>query len=584
MKRLGISTLLSIVLAVCMLVPGTAFADVNDFTVTDFSADYYLSKGDPQGQLHVVEKINVDFTDYNHGILRALPKSYKNLPLNIHVNRVSSESGAPATYTISSDSNGNEIVKIGDPNMTVTGAQEYIIDYTMQNVVTFYGDHDELYWDVNGTDWSQDFTKVTARLHLPPELQFLRQSVCYEGPQGSSDHNCQLAQNGSELTVTAGPVYRRDTLTFVSAFPKGYFQSPTTWDYIVGYIPGVLEFTVPFLLIGGAGFLWWWKRGRDAKGTGVIVPEYDAPDNLSPLEAGALVDFKVDSRDLTATIIDLAIRKYLRIVEVDDKQLLVLNKKSFNLELLNKDWSKLNAWEQELLSGMFGVLGEHTTVKLADLANKLQAEAKSIKRLVVASLADRGYFNADPTKYLKLSLGAILIIAIAVPFHIPLAWEGSILWGIIAGGIVFGICYHFLPARTSKGVAANEHIMGLKMYLEVAEKDRLKMLQSPDAPYAEHTNAPEQTVELFEKLLPYAIVLKVEKEWAKKFKDLYRSPPDWYAGNYAAFSTGYLVGALGGGFNSAMVSSFSPQSSGGGSGFGGGFSGGGGGGGGGGGW
>jgi uncharacterized membrane protein len=91
-------------------------------------------------------------------------------------------------------------------------------------------------------------------------------------------------------------------------------------------------------------------------------------------------------------------------------------------------------------------------------------------------------------------------------------------------------------------------------------------------------------VELFEKLLPYAIVMGVEKEWADQFKNIYSQPPEWYSGNITSFNAGYLAGSLNSGFNSAVNASFSPPSNSGSSGFGGGFSGGGGGGGGGGGW
>jgi uncharacterized membrane protein YgcG len=152
------------------------------------------------------------------------------------------------------------------------------------------------------------------------------------------------------------------------------------------------------------------------------------------------------------------------------------------------------------------------------------------------------------------------------------------------GAIICGIFFHYMSARTAKGTEAKERILGLKMYLEVAEKNRIEKMQSPDAPYAEKSAGPKHTVELFEKLLPYAIVLKVEDKWAGKFKDIYSSPPDWYSGNYAAFNAVYLSSVLGSGFQTALNSSFaSPQSSSS-SGFGGGFSGGGGGGGGGGGW
>jgi uncharacterized membrane protein len=157
--------------------------------------------------------------------------------------------------------------------------------------------------------------------------------------------------------------------------------------------------------------------------------------------------------------------------------------------------------------------------------------------------------------------------------------------GIVAGLLIAIACLAALDARTAKGVAAKEHAQGLKMYLEVAEKDRLQKLQGPDAAYAPKTAGPKKTVELFEKLLPYAMVLGVEKQWAEQFKDLYTSPPDWYSGHWTSFNAGYLAGSLNSGVGSAVSGAFSAPSSSGSSGFGGGgFSGGGGGGGGGGGW
>jgi uncharacterized membrane protein len=133
-------------------------------------------------------------------------------------------------------------------------------------------------------------------------------------------------------------------------------------------------------------------------------------------------------------------------------------------------------------------------------------------------------------------------------------------------------------------VDAREKIKGLKLYLETAEKDRIAMLQSPDAPYAAKSSEPKKTVELFEKLLPFAIVLGVENQWAKQFESIYTTPPDWYSGNWGAFSAVYLASSLGGSME-AMGATFTPSGSSSSSGFGGGgFSGGGGGGGGGGGW
>lgn len=570
---------------VVLIAPAVALADANNFTVTDFTADYYLSKDDPQGQMRILEKISVNFTGQNHGILRALPERYKNLPLNIHIDSITSSTNAPTQYT-TYEQNGNEVLKIGDASRTVTGEQEYSIAYTMQNVITFYGDHDELYWNTSGLEWMQSFDSITAAVHLPGDLHLSSQMpLCYAGPEGSHDQPCTVTQQGNDITIrTTAGLGPRETMSFVIGFQKGYFTAPGVWDYAAGYISAALQFAVPLVLIGGAGFVWWLKRGRDAKGTGIIIPQYDAPDGLTPLEVGTLIDFKTDGRDLTATVIDLAIRKYVKIVEIESPKLLLLKRKDYRLELLNKDWTALQSWEWELMSGLFGASGQHPQVQLSDLATKLQVSANNAKKKVAQALADKGYFTANPTKYLSLTIGTVVFAVAGVVWTTQLSLQGPLLWGIAAGVIVLAAFYHFMPARTAKGVAADEHIKGLKLYLEVAEKDRIQMMQSPDAPYAPTTGAPEQTVELFEKLLPYAIVLKVEKEWAGKFKDLYSAPPDWYVGNYATFNALYLTSALGGGFSHAVGSTFASAHSASGSGFGGGFAGGGGGGGGGGGW
>src|SRR6185312_16046272 len=103
-----------------------------------------------------------------------------------------------------STQNGNEVLRIGDPNRTVTGAKEYTIDYTLQNVVTFYNDHDELYWNVNGDQWGQDFDYVTARLHVPSDARLFDQRPrCFTGSYGSTTSDCMVAVGNGLVTVTA---------------------------------------------------------------------------------------------------------------------------------------------------------------------------------------------------------------------------------------------------------------------------------------------------------------------------------------------------------------------------------------------
>ncbi len=570
-----------------------ASSDVNNFRITNFATDETLSREDKQGRLHIVERISIRYSANNHGFFRAIPASYHGAPLKLHINSVSSSSGAPAEYT-TYGSEGNTVIKIGSPDQTVTGAQEYTIDYTLSNVIAFFADGDELYWDVNGDQWEQSFDNVTATIHLPPDAKLsTNEPVCYAGITAKDSSRCLISRNGSEVLVSAVNLGRHETLTYVVGFQKGYFTAPTIVDYVRDYLWQLLALIVLPILSFIIGFSWWWKRGRDAPGHGTIVPQYAPPENILPIEAGAIADFQVDNRDITAMFIDLARRKYIKIIEKRENRLIGKDKLSYSLELLRQDETGLSVYERTLLNGVFssGKLVANddgsATVKLSSLKTEFYKTAESLRKAVSKDLTKAGYFRQDPRKYLFKFGSLVTVIYIAIflfgtsaQYHLL-----SLLGGLVASAIILILFARHIPARTAQGVAAREQLLGLKLYMETAEKDRMKLLEGPNAAYAANAGEPVRTVELFEKLLPFAIVMGVEKEWAGQFKDIYAAPPDWYSGNITSFNTGYLVGSFSGGFSSAVNASFAAPSSSGSSGFGGGgFSGGGGGGGGGGGW
>jgi len=127
---------------------------------------------------------------------------------------------------------------------------------------------------------------------------------------------------------------------------------------------------------------------------------------------------------------------------------------------------------------------------------------------------------------------------------------------------------------TPRGISTLGKILGFREFLQLTEKDKLQLL-----------NAPELQPEMFERFLPYAMVLGVEDKWAKKFEGIYNTIPNWYEDPTAASFNSYVLARnltlFNGSFNQ-VFNITSPRSS---SGFGGGgFSGGGSGGGGGGSW
>ncbi|MDL2342023.1 MAG: DUF2207 domain-containing protein [Patescibacteria group bacterium] len=566
--------------------PARSYADVNDFVITKFSSDQTLSRDTPHGHLDITEDITVNFTDNNHGLLRALPQTYHGHTLILQVLSVSSPSGAPANF-ITYGSNGNTVLKIGSASQTVTGPQEYKIHYSYDNVISNYPDHDELYWDVNGDQWQQLTQDVQVTLHTADGISTKSGPRCFVGAYGSTDTNCTVAVNpDGGLTAKSGPLSPRQTLTYVAAYAKGTFAAYTWHDTVATYAPRVIKVTLLPLLAFMLAFLLWRKKGRDAKGRGIIIPQYEPYGSLKPIEVGTIMDFSVDSRDITATIIDLAVRKYIKIIEAQHEGLLGKKSLTYSLELVNNDLSPLNAYESSLISGLFPqlVVGEVASLSSRGRSGgPLYAIAFDLRAAVSKQLTAGGYFKRNPTQSSTVLVLLMILLFLAAAYG---AKPFGVYW-ILGGGIAIFICILFarkMPARTAHGVAALEHCLGLKLFLEVTEAERYKKLQSPNAAYTQ-TNEPVKTVELFEKLLPYAVALGVEKGWAEQCKDLYTQPPDWYSGNINTFSALYIANNLQSSFSSQMNATFAAPSSSNSSGFGGGgFSGGGGGGGGGGGW
>ncbi len=580
LRRIPTVLLATLLVCVGLAASPMASADVNDFTVNNMTADYTLGTADPQGILVVREQLTVQFSDYNHGILRALPKDYNGSSLHIHVSGISRDNH-PEPYSTYTD-NGNEVLKIGSATSTITGLHHYEISYDVHNVVRFVGDKPELDWNVNGTQWQQPFQAVQATLHVPASMvAAASKTSCFTGVFHSTATDCLVAHSGQLITISTDQVLASgETLTFNTPLPVGVFRQPTLRDTIGDHLIQLAELIGLPLVAFVAGYAIWSRRGRDVRGRGTIVPEYSPPADLKPAEIDVILHNKLGKNAISATIIDLAIRKYLRIQETQSNGLLGIGKhKTYSFVRLPAPTnSQLNYYEADVIAGLFA---SGDNVEISDLRKSFYKTAQAVQKAVPRQLATLGYFSSNPSR--AGNTGHVFGIAmIFVAFYL-IGVSLALALGFIASGLIIIVFASLMPRRTEKGAAAKDASEGLKLYLNTAEKDRIAMLQSPNAPYAQQSAEPTKTVELFEKLLPYAMVLGVEKQWAQQFVDIYKTPPDWYGGNWSTFNAVYLADSLSSSMAVMNTSFAAPNTSGSGSGFSGG-AGGGGGGGGGGGW
>jgi uncharacterized membrane protein len=484
--------------------------------IDDFQVDIRVNK---DASIDVSESILYNFEGAErHGIFRDIPVKYQarggNFNLRISDISVADEKGNAYNFSLA-NVGANKQIKIGDANLLVSGKKNYIINYKIKRAINYFDTFDELYWNGIGTQWTIPINNPAVKLTLPKNVsQDSLQISCYVGVSGSAEKcDSSLDEKQNSILFTSQDLAPGEGLTFAVGFPKGIVSQPTTMENILEIIKDNWILVLP-VIVFVIMFRLWWLRGRDPQGRGTIIAQFDAPDNLTPLEIGIIVDERSDSADISAQIVHLATKGYLKIKRVENK-ILFFTSSDYELEKLKKIDDTLKSFERKLMQGLFG---DGATVKISELRNVFYKDVKKINDDVYQELTDLGYFLSNPDSVRKKFIVIGIILAVS-GFFVAGFVGGLYIFSTIVSGLLVIIFGSLMPARTKKGVEAREYILGLKEYLRVAEKDRI-----------DFHNAPEKTPDHFEKLLPYAMALGVEKEWAKQFEGIYNQNPSWYVG------------------------------------------------------
>ncbi|MER3390695.1 MAG: DUF2207 domain-containing protein [Microcella sp.] len=543
--------------------------DVSDFTFDSFDADYSLSReADGTATLQVVETIVARFPDrdQNRGIIRAIPDDYDGVPLNTVVDSVTDERGDPVFFE-SFTAGGFVELALGTDEF-VRGVQTYVISYTQQNVVRSFDDTnaDEFYWDVNGTGWQQPFGRVSATVALTPDVAsaLTGNAACYVGAFGE-DETCPIeaisgesAPDGVDTVVTASAsdLAPGETLTVAIGFEPGTFLTPEPVRPTPPPPPPPLPWWM-HLVSGGLGLASTGalvasivsrvRAGGGATGRGVIIPQYTEPEGIDILQAAQLLGRSTSA--IPAAVVRLAVRKNLRILAYPVEK----GGAPYTLQYLSDD--RTDVLDRAVLTALFGRardVGELREYGTYDSA--LGARLTTLATGARASLLTDG-FRRRPSGVgfgwlmvvAQMVVGFLAVITVAIsaeffddasPFAL-LAIPGTVFAGIIA----FALAVRPLQL-TEKGRAARDHLEGMRLYLTVAEQDRLRMLQSPQGAERIDVGSDLELVKLYERLLPWAVVWGVEDQWMRELAIRVAATdttPEWYVGrtgfDAAIFST-----------------------------------------------
>ena len=563
---------------------------MEDFEFESLHSDYTLGR-DSEGfsTLRTVETFVVLYPDFdqNRGLVRAIPTHYETVDTELVVISVTDENGTAVPYSLEDD--GEFLLVIIGTDEFVHGRTTYVIEYQQEHVVRPFADelepHQEFYWDVNGTGWSQPFLSVSADVHLADGVDAgLNGDVaCYQGYEGATDP-CPVSEEAEGVfhfeSSALGP---SQNLSFAIGFVDGTFNPEATPrdNPIVAVLPWVLLGLLALVLIA---ILWlrlvYW---RNAPGRGTVIAQYEAPEGLGIMESAHLLDRGHTA--IPAEIVNLTVQKAARLVEdaekpLDDRYKLVLVDAAAAEE--RDDDSAIRSLFLSTTPGTAVELDRHDR-KLGDRVAALNAQARN-------NIRTRGFLVRKKSKlagWARFFAFAIGAGAVAIWFWADDNQGGSALLSLqitvlIAVSI---LCFGFSGAperRSQKGSEALEHLKGIRLYLTVAEEDRIRMLQSPTG--AERTrvdpNDPAAVVKLYEKLLPFAIIWGVEDQWSKTLGERYATTPvaddsltrSLALHNLSSFSRGYTSSSFA---TTPPVTSSSSWSGSGGSSFSGGSSGGG---------
>jgi len=481
----------------------------------------------PSGSVDVTENITYQFVGGPwHGITRFIPVEYSgprglNYSLFLDVKGITDETGAKLRYESSRERHYLNL-KIYIPNAD-NSTRTVSIHYTVSDALRFWPDYDEFYWNVTGDESSIPIESAGAHVVFPEGTANLR-AKAFTGAYRSKGQDAEVQISGTGVDVqTRDALGIHEGLTFSVAFDKGAVREPTSLDIFFLYLRSNWPLIVPVIAFF-IMFWWWWTRGRDPR-LRPISAQYEPPEKLTPGEVGTLVDNSVDMRDITASIIDLAVRGYLIIEEKQKDHLLGLTHSKdyvFHLKKSTGEWQSLKPHEQSLLGGLFTSGNAGDSVSLDDLHNTFYTNIPDIRNQIFASLVGRSYYTHRPDSVRASYIGfGVVFTVILIGGGIWLSQHSGmqplpfIVAGVLTGLIVCGFGW-FMPARTQTGARALEGVLGFEDFLAHVESDRFnRMIKTP---------------EMFEKFLPFAMALGVEKNWSKAFQGIYTQPPQWYQG------------------------------------------------------
>lgn len=553
----------AVALVVALGTAGGAYADTGE-AISSYQIDYDIRA---DGVVHVTEAFRYRFSGSDrHGVERLIDTrgpadgSHQRL-YTISEVTATSDTGAPSDVDVTSGGDQARI-RIGDPERTVSGEQQYTLRYNLEGVLNSVDGRGELYWDAAGPDWTVPINDLTVTVTAPGAG--ISEQRCLFGTPGSTNSCDSGMVSGNAARFTQARLDPGEVLTVVAAFSlddvtvRGpeQIQRPSAIDAFA-LTPVTGGISAALLVVGLLPFGLALRGRRDRRYAGVTpgllppagvqaaierapaddldqVPvKFAPPQGISPGEAGVLLRRRTSTADTTATLIDLAVRGYLHIDGSQGDWILTARRPADD---------QLRPHELVLLRTIFRTT---QTVRLSAGERFMASAVRQVNLALARSAIERGWYRKIPGSA-NVSIGTVIFFVfffgiVGMPFlAMALALIPTLRLGLVGAAalvtillVVLALILRRRKGRLPEGYAAYHQIAGFRRYLETAEAEQLRF---------------EEGENVFSRYLPWAIVFGLTHRWTRICEELARQgriPPsvDWYNGrqawSYSAFSASY---------------------------------------------
>lgn len=510
-------------------------AEIDSERITNFKSEIFINQ---DTSISIVENIDYTTPEEKHGIFRYIPEKYREGGVvkryDISMIQVADGTGGNIPFETYRES-GNVVIKIGDPDKTFFGPKKYRISYSVKDAVKRQNGFDELYWDITGEGWQ--FPVESTQVRVVSDHAEITETKCFTGPVGSTESNCMIEGDKRIVEfVTETVIGYGDNFTIAVKLNQNnglIFPSSTQRmiEKIINNSPLALLF-----LPGIVMFIYWYKKGRDYRFVSpnafdmdpeapqgmkpifepVNVPMvYEPLKTLTPGEAGAILDERVDNQDVVSEIIDLARKKYLKIERVENKGFLKFGHDYLFTKL--KEGTGLPEHQKYLLTNIFDSKKE---VKMSELKGTFYTHMGKVKDMIYDNLTEKKLFTSKPVTALTKGIGlaiamdvVVFALTIGTISFLGAAWPVGVLMATFIISLVFAIK---MPQKTAIGTNFHLQAKGLRETIRLGKwREEIK---------EKHL--------FIEEVLPFAISFGVISKLTKDMEKLNIEPPKYVSGGF----------------------------------------------------